>query len=87
MQDHLGALQDVVVARAILGDYLQRGTWGDESDGLSTPLAPLDAPGVETYLAAKQAEMQHLLDTFPAAWQRITGTEFSRLVADAVAVL
>ncbi|MEJ2735859.1 MAG: CHAD domain-containing protein [Anaerolineae bacterium] len=91
MQDHLGDLQDAVVARRILREYLQRGAWGPSvaaaADGESSPGAPLDAAGVEAYLAAKQAELEHLLNTFPQVWQRITGTEFSQGVADAVVVL
>ena len=87
LQDHLGALQDVVVARHILGQTLDRGTWGDEVVDAAIPLAPVDTTGVEDYLAAKEAEMQVLLDTFPHAWQRITGIEFSHMVAEAVVVL
>jgi CHAD domain-containing protein len=91
MQDHLGDLQDAVVARRILREYLQRGAWGPsvaaEADGGPFPEAPLDTAGVEAYLAAKQVELEHLLDTFPQAWQRITGTEFSQEVAEAVVVL
>ncbi len=91
MQDHLGDLQDAVVARRILREYLQRGAWGPSivagADGESTPGAPLDAAGVEAYLAAQQAELEHLLDTFPQVWQRVAGTEFSQGVANAVVVL
>ena len=87
MQDHLGALQDVVVARRILAESLDRGTWGEEAVGRPMPEEPVDPTGIEGYLAAKEAEMQHLLDTFPQAWQRITGTEFSHMVAEAVVVL
>lgn len=91
VQDHLGDLQDAVVARRLLRDYLQRGTWGPSmaagAGGKSSPGTPLDAPGVEAYLAAKQAELEHLLDTFPQVWQSITGAEFSRGAADAIVVL
>jgi CHAD domain-containing protein len=87
MQDHLGAVQDVVVAGGILRGFLERGTWGENDAGGSFSEAPVDAASVEAYLAAKEAEMQHLLDTFPEAWQQITGTGFSQMVADAVAVL
>jgi len=87
MQDHLGALQDVVVARRILAESLDRGRWGEEAVGKPMPEEPVDPTGIEDYLAAKEAEMQHLLDTFPQAWQRITGTEFSHMVAEAVVVL
>jgi CHAD domain-containing protein len=91
MQDHLGDLQDAVVARRLLREYLQRGAWGSSvASGVAgepLPEVPLDAVGVEAYLAAKQAELEHLLETFPSAWQRITATEFSQMVADAVVVL
>ncbi len=91
MQDHLGDLQDAVVARRLLREYLQRGTWGPSvapgADGEPLLDKPLDAAGVGAYLAAKQAELEHLLDTFPQAWQRITGIELSQRVAEAVVVL
>ena len=91
MQDHLGDLQDAVVARRILREYLQRGAWGPSvaaEAGMESPSgAPQDAASVEAYLAAKEAELEHLLDKFPQVWQRITGTEFSQGVADAVVVL
>jgi CHAD domain-containing protein len=89
MQDHLGDLQDAAVASGILRDYLNWGTWGRSDTGRSRPslAAPVIAPGVAAYLAAKQAELQHLLETFPQEWQRLTGPGFSQQVADAVSVL
>ena len=89
MQDHLGNLQDAVVASGILRDFLVWGTWGHEAaDKRSLDLAALVvAPGVAAYLAAKQSELQHLLDTFPQAWKRLKGAKFSRMVAEAVSVL
>jgi CHAD domain-containing protein len=89
IQDHLGALQDAVVASDILCIYLKYGTWGHKP----TDETPTDAevsvedPGVEAYLEAKGAEMQHLLETFPEVWQKLQGAEFSRMVARVVAVL
>lgn len=87
MQDHLGALQDGVVASEILRDYLKWGTWGHQVGDALPPDGPVVAPGVEAYLDAMQSEMQHLVATFPQAWRRITGAEFSRMVAEAVVVL
>jgi CHAD domain-containing protein len=89
MQDHLGSLHDAVVASGILRDYLVWGTWGHDDDDLRRPdlETPVIAPGVAAYLAARQTELQHLLDTFPTEWQRLTSAEFSRMVATAVAVL
>jgi CHAD domain-containing protein len=89
MQDHLGNLQDAVVASGILRDFLVWGTWGhDDADLRQFNLeSPVIAPGVAAYLAAKQSELQHLLDAFPKAWQQIKEGEFSQMVATAVAVL
>jgi CHAD domain-containing protein len=89
VQDHLGALQDAVVARGILGDILDRGTWEGEpvDDAGPQPMAPEGRKGVEAYLAAKESELQHLVETFPEAWRPLNRPEFSRLVAEAVAVL
>jgi CHAD domain-containing protein len=87
MQDHLGALQDAVVASEILRDYLQWGTWGHEATAEPPSGVPPVAPGVETYLAAQQSEIEHLLKTFPAAWRQLQTAEFSQKVAAAVVVL
>ncbi len=87
LQDHLGALQDAVVARDILRDFLTWGTWGHEATGELSPAEAVDAPGVEAYLAAREAELQCLLETFPQAWQQLKETEFRHMVAKAVAAL
>jgi CHAD domain-containing protein len=89
VQDHLGALQDAVVAREILGDLLERGTWeeGVAAEARPQPMAPEARKGVEAYLATKQAELQHWVETFPDTWRALNAPEFSRIVAEAVAVL
>lgn len=87
LQDHLGELQDAVVASGLLRDLLDRGIWGDTVIDELARQAPLDEPGVAAYLACKQAELHHLLETFPEAWQRINSDEFRRMVAEAVVVL
>jgi CHAD domain-containing protein len=87
LQDHLGIVQDTVVAGHILHDYLVSGTWGTE------PVVPLPAgrapfaPGVEAYLASNVAEFRHMVATLAPAWQRVAGPEFGRLVASALAAL
>jgi CHAD domain-containing protein len=87
LQDHLGALQDAVVARGILGEFLARGTWGEEA-GPPTRGGGQEGEGdVAAYLAFREEEIRHLVETFPGAWQRIEAPEFSGLVAEAVAVL
>jgi len=89
LQDHLGGLQDAVVASAILRDFLVWGTWGPVTADWPMPgsEAPVIAPGVAAYLAVRQTDLQQLLYAFPPVWERITGAEFSRRVAEAVMVL
>jgi CHAD domain-containing protein len=87
MQDHLGDLQDAVVASGLLRDFLTWGTWGRAKTPEDAPSAPVIAPGVAAYLAVKQAELQNLLDTFPTAWDTFKGAGFSQLVAAAISVL
>ncbi len=86
VQDHLGALQDAVVASDILRDFLTYGTWGKETKQ-GAPGPPDFAPGVEAYLVAKQVEIDELLAEFPRVWQQLRSAEFSRKVAGVVAVL
>jgi len=90
LQDHLGDLQDAVVASSLLRDFLTWGTWGHQQNKdnmASPPTEPVVAPGVAVYLAARQTELQHLLDTFPEVWSRFQKPEFSQLVTSALAPL
>jgi CHAD domain-containing protein/transposase-like protein len=88
LQDHLGALQDAVVASTLLRDFLTWGTWGRSSDKkVAMPTEPIVAPGVANYLAARQVELKELLDTFPQTWAHFQGSDFTQLVAAALAAL
>ena len=88
MQDHLGDLQDAVVTCNLLRDFLTWGTWSHaETDRSIRPAEPIVAPGVASYLAARQAELWHLVSTFSQAWLRIISPDFSQRVAAAVADL
>jgi CHAD domain-containing protein len=84
LQDHLGDLQDAVVASNLLRDFLTWGTWGHADTASPLPSEPIVAPGVASYLAARQIELQRLLDTFPQVWARIQDAAFGRLVAAAL---
>lgn len=90
LQDYLGDLQDAVVASNLLRDFLTWGTWGhvqDAGEKIAFPTEPIVAPGVASYLAARQMELQHLLDTFPQVWSRFQTPEFAQSVAAALAAL
>ncbi len=82
LQDHLGDLQDAVVACNLLRDYLTWGTWGQ---GEHTPLAePVIAPGVAAYLAYRQQEVQTLVAGFPPVWATITDASFGEALLTAL---
>ncbi len=87
MQDHLGDLHDADVADGLLRDFLDGGTPAARKKAAATPRRRIIAPGVVAYLAAKQSELQTLIDTFPAAWQRLNRPEVRHKLALAVSVL
>ena len=88
LQDHLGDLQDAVVASELLRDFLTWGTWGHaKGKRAKMPKEPIVAPGVAIYMAEKQAELKRLLDGFPEAWSYLHSPEFKQTVAVVVAPL
>jgi CHAD domain-containing protein len=86
LQDHLGDLQDAVVASNLLRDFLMWGTWGhvEGQKKVAWPTETVVAPGVAAYLADRQAELQHLVRTFPQVWTPFPTPGFSRLLASAL---
>jgi len=89
LQDHLGDLQDAVVASGLLRGFLTWGTWGPSTQGKKGTVskAPIVAPGVAAYLAARQAELQELINTFPQTWALIQAHSFRERIAACVSVL
>lgn len=86
LQDHLGDLQDAVVTCNVLRDYLTWGTWGPPNAGkVSMPESVVVAPGVAAYMAARQGELQYLVNTFPGVWADVCGSDFRRRLAGVVA--
>lgn len=89
LQDHLGDLQDAVVASALLRDFLTWGTWGPGPKGKKQAVSsePIIAPGVAAYLAARQAELQELINTFPQTWAQVQTQSFRGRIAACVSRL
>jgi CHAD domain-containing protein len=88
LQDHLGDLQDAVVASELLRDFLTWGTWGHtKGKKAKAPKEPVVAPGVAVYMADKQAELKRLLDTFPEMWAYFQTPEFKQTVTVILAPL
>ncbi|MGD8966428.1 MAG: CHAD domain-containing protein [Anaerolineae bacterium] len=89
LQDHLGDLQDAVVASELLRDFLTWGTWGRAKGKKKArmPKGPIVAPGVVSFMADKQIELGRQLSTFPELWAYFRSPEFTQSVAVIVAPL
>ncbi|HVM70914.1 MAG TPA: CHAD domain-containing protein [Anaerolineales bacterium] len=89
LQDHLGNLQDAMVACNLLRDFLTWGTWGHEKVSAKNTISAslIVAPGVATYLAYRQAELQDLPAALPQIWARIQSPEFKHNFIAAISVL
>jgi CHAD domain-containing protein len=89
LQDHVGDLQDAVVASNRLRNFWIWGTWDPPGDEECLPVRPktIIAPDVARYHAEKQGEIQQLVETFDDVWQPFRSAEFSRLIAAAVSIL
>jgi len=87
LQDHLGDLQDAVVASNVLRNVLLWGTWELPAKPGKATLQDLVAPGLAAYLAVRQEELRHLVATFPETWPQIRGPEFGRHLATIVGEL
>ncbi len=88
LQDHLGNLQDAVVACEIVRNFLIWGTWRPGKGGRSfTRTEMVVAPGVAAYLAARQAEIQNLRNNFAPVWAEVRCEEFRRQLGGLVMAL
>ena len=100
LQDHLGALQDAVVAGTHLQNVITWGMWRHpEEEHLRWISAPLNAPDVVGYLEFRQTECRRLVRTFAKAWARYeavadrratlqtTRAHFTTLIASAITAL
>lgn len=93
LQNHLGALQDAVVAKTHLHNVITWGTWQPPAEEhLRWTPTPINAPDVASYLEFRQTESSRLVRTFPEAWARYEDTHhqrthFAALIASAIAAL
>ena len=84
MQDHLGDLNDTCVVSDVLRNFVD--THNRAYSGVPIFMRP-DISGVIHYAAAQRTEQQHLLDTFPEAWNMFMDEDIRRSLALAVAAL
>lgn len=82
LQDHLGNLQDAVIACHILRNFLTCGTWEQgQIHKKSLRARPIVAPGVTAYLLERQQEIQDLVATVPSVWSPMSSPDFNRQLA------
>jgi CHAD domain-containing protein len=85
MQDHLGDLNDAQVASQLVGQFIE--DWETRQAGLPAEERQ-NIDEVHHYLAYRQDERQHLMETFDDEWRkRFWQPAFRRYVAQAVSVL
>jgi CHAD domain-containing protein len=83
LQDHLGNLNDADVAISAISGFLfplHRGTTASSEDRII-------APGVVSYLATKQRELQEAVAEFPVTWTNFCRAEVREWLASAVAAI
>ncbi len=85
LQDHLGNLQDAVIASDILRSYLRWGGWRKAPRDEAPPGDIVVAPEIAEYFASRQVELRELLDSFPKAWADVSGPDFFNRLAILVA--
>jgi CHAD domain-containing protein len=84
LQDHLGDLNDAQVASQILQEFF------DSQEAKQKDLSPeerQDLQPVVNYLEARLSEREHLITTFPEAWEHFKRPEFKRNLALAISAL
>ena len=72
-QDHLGLLNDAVVASRLIGEFLAQHATSGVSAG--------DLAALVAYLSELQSEIQARRDQFPEMWREITDKSFRRQLA------
>ncbi len=87
LQDHLGDLQDAVVAGERLRNLRRWGRWDAPDAAGPRAFIPLDDPGLARYIAAREAEAHQLLRDFPRVWRRIASPAYRQTIARALAEL
>jgi len=85
LQDHLGNLQDAVIASDILRSYLRWGGWRKAPREEVPPGDIVVAPEIAEYFAFRQVELRELLDSFPKIWADLSGPDFFNRLAILVA--
>jgi len=90
VQDHLGDMQDAVVASSVLRNYLVWGTWDTpfrKKAIAETPRSPVVAPGAAMYLAHMQNLLKQRMESFPEVWRNIQSPAFTRRFAGSLVTL
>lgn len=84
VQDHLGDLQDAMVASDLLEAFLA--DWRQQAPENSA-VDPGQLAGIEAYRRFRQDEAAQLIRTFPRTWRRLRSRNFRRRLSAALLVV
>jgi len=88
LQNHLGALQDAVVASLHVRYVVAYGTWRlPEEKHLRWLVNPTRTLDIRDYLDYQVEEIDRLMRTFPEVWDRYQSPSFKQLISNAVIAL
>lgn len=84
VQDHLGDLQDAVVASQVLNDFMA--DWHKQAVKAGRSDVE-EVKEIQAYLAYRSEEAKSLVAKFPEQWPRLDSVDFRRRLAEALATL
>ncbi len=84
LQDHLGQLQDAVVAIRMLRNFLTWGALRPPATIARESVAPaiVVAPDVAVYSASRQKALQQRIETFLIVWKHVNNPDFRKRLAN-----
>jgi len=75
IQDHLGMLNDAVVATGIIKEFIEN---FEAQVGVTNPTDQPEQESARKYLHSKQKQLDHLLITFPDTWDDFIKSDFEQ---------
>ncbi len=89
LQDHLGALNDAVIAQGLLRKYMRQEAKRvrKEQQRFANPVESPRIGGVVVYLEYREQEILNLIDTFPLVWEKVVSQETHQKLALSISIL
>jgi CHAD domain-containing protein len=89
LQDHLGALNDAVIAQGLLRKYMRQEAKRvrKEQQRFTNSVESPRIGGVVVYLEYREQEILNLIDTFPPVWEKIVSQKIHQKLALSISIL